>query len=391
MFRFTLPEQLSRLKHSCEVNCVAGCCGLEAFDVTSDNVAPWVCDNGVPAALTALTQLEELCHAVAMERGPVASGMDDFNAHWDGPSDCLEYLEGLQRETVRALLSVVGGSLFQAEWMAANDQAARSLVRALAETGEFSQLPILGDALEEAGCRAESLLEHCRRGGRHGRRCWLIDLLLRGEGAGPLPMRETPPRRNRVTPFGELIAVSARGTLMGNRGRLHDEQGRIVRAFAGRRWLLCVLSFRGRRRTIMAPNRYTELFFLDEATGLAAGHRPCAECQHERFVAFRDGCGQGSADAVDRLLDAERSPPSRYRTLWEARLDDLPAGVMVMVEGENQPHLVQAGTLHPWHPEGYGPAVERPSGARVRVLTPPPTVNAIRAGYEVGVHPTATG
>jgi hypothetical protein len=202
-------------------------------------------------------------------------------------------------------------------------------------------------------------------------------------------MRQTPPRRNRVTPFGELIAVSARGTLMGNRGILHDERGRIVRAFAGRRWLLCRLSFRGRRRAVMAPNRYTELFFLDEATGLAAGHRPCAECQRERFVAFRDACGQSSADAVDRLLDADRQPPSRWRSLWEAPLDDLPAGVMVMLEGNNRPLLVQAGRLLPWQPEGYGPAISRPSGVAAYVLTPAATVNAIRAGYEVGVHPTA--
>src|SRR3954451_12290461 len=94
------------------------------------------------------------------------------------------------------------------------------------------------------------------------------------------------PRQNRVTPFGHIIATPERGTFMGNRGILHDEQGTIRRPWKVKRWLVCVLEFRERQRTVMAPNRYTELFFLDEATALAAGHRPCAECRHERFLAF---------------------------------------------------------------------------------------------------------
>ena len=97
------------------------------------------------------------------------------------------------------------------------------------------------------------------------------------------------PRQNRVTPFGELIAISERGTLMGNRGVLHDEAGTIRRVWQLKRWILCVLMFKDRNRVVMSPGRYTELFFLDEATGLAAGHRPCAECQRARFLAFRTG------------------------------------------------------------------------------------------------------
>src|SRR5688500_8008085 len=95
------------------------------------------------------------------------------------------------------------------------------------------------------------------------------------------------PRQNRVTPFGELIAAPARGTLMGNRGCLHDGDQRIRRLFVGKRWIHCVLEFKGRRRQVMAPGRYTELFFLDESTALAAGHRPCAECQRDRYLEFR--------------------------------------------------------------------------------------------------------
>src|SRR3954464_7083940 len=94
-------------------------------------------------------------------------------------------------------------------------------------------------------------------------------------------------RQNRLTPFGEIVAIPNRGTLMGNRGVLHDNAGAIRRAWQLRRWILCVLEFKGRKRAVMQPGCYTELFFLDEATGLAAGHRPCAECQRQRFNEFR--------------------------------------------------------------------------------------------------------
>src|SRR3954453_2972411 len=101
------------------------------------------------------------------------------------------------------------------------------------------------------------------------------------------------PRQNRVTPLGEIVATPERGSMMGNRGVLHDEGGRIRRPWQVRRWLICLLEFKGRHRTVMTPNRYTELFFLDEATGLAAGHRPCAECRRARFRAFRDAWAAG--------------------------------------------------------------------------------------------------
>src|SRR6202046_2498085 len=124
------------------------------------------------------------------------------------------------------------------------------------------------------------------------------------------------PRQNRVTPFGKIIATPERGTFMGNRGVLHDDQGRIKRAWQVKRWLVCVLEFRGRHRTVMTPGSYTELFFLDEATALAAGHRPCAECRHERYNVFRHAwqlahAGTNSsplptAEEIDRKLHEER-------------------------------------------------------------------------------------
>jgi hypothetical protein len=113
------------------------------------------------------------------------------------------------------------------------------------------------------------------------------------------------PLQNRVSPRGEIIVSPARGTFMGNRGGvLHNERRQIVRPYASRRWITCLLEFKGRRRTVMSPGRYTELFFLDEAVALAAGHRPCAECRRDRFNAFRD--------AWERW-DQERAAPFQHQ------------------------------------------------------------------------------
>src|SRR5262249_37631086 len=138
------------------------------------------------------------------------------------------------------------------------------------------------------------------------------------------------PRRNRVTPFGEIIACPERGTFMGNRGILHDRCGDVRRAWQVRRWLVCVLEVRGRQGTIMAPNRYTELFFLDEATALAAGHRPCFECRRAWFLAFRDAWAKGNcvgsdpgairAAAIDDRLHAERLGADRSKRTFRAGL-----------------------------------------------------------------------
>src|SRR3954451_12489199 len=108
------------------------------------------------------------------------------------------------------------------------------------------------------------------------------------------------PRQNRVTPFGEIVAVPERGTMMGNRGRLHDGEGQILRPWQVKRWLICLLEFNGRHRVVMAPDRYTELFFLDEATALAAGHRPCFECRRKSFEQFAAAWAVGNGiDVTD--------------------------------------------------------------------------------------------
>src|SRR5262249_24546607 len=154
----------------------------------------------------------------------------------------------------------------------------------------------------------------------------------------------------------------------------------------------------GRRRQVMTPGRYTELFFLDEATGLAAGHRPCAECQRARYTAFRDAWARGNpgqaitspvtASGLDVILHGERHPPRPQRGTYEEELGRVPAGAMVVLDAE--PFLVQPGRLLPWAPEGYGAAITRPADARVAVLTPRSVVNALAQGYPVGIHASAT-
>jgi hypothetical protein len=204
------------------------------------------------------------------------------------------------------------------------------------------------------------------------------------------------PRQNRVTPSGDLIATPEHGTLMGNRGVLHDGEGRIVRRWQGKRWIACLLNYKGRKRAVMTPGRYTELFFLDEATALAAGHRPCAECRRGRFNAFRTAWrrGQGVAEMptapeIDDRLHAERLEPVGTKCIWHAKLDDLPDGVFVRLPDRVGDWLLWKGLLRTWSAGGYGETLIRPHDIEVAVLTPPSTVAAIRAGFAPEVHRSA--
>jgi len=203
------------------------------------------------------------------------------------------------------------------------------------------------------------------------------------------------PLRNRVTPFGEIIATEARGLLFGNRGVLHDNDGHLVRAWQVRRWIACRLEFKGRRRELLRPRHFTELFFLDEATALAAGHRPCAECRREDFLRFSEAWAAthpgepARVDSIDRTLHAERIGPGDGKRLVEARLADLPDGSMV---GEDdRAWMVLGSELLAWSPFGYRSRRSMPRRAIVRILTPPSMIEVIRSGYEVGLHPTALG
>jgi hypothetical protein len=185
------------------------------------------------------------------------------------------------------------------------------------------------------------------------------------------------PLQNRVTPLGDLIATPHRGLVYGNRGCLHDASGRIVRNHATKRWISCRLSFKGwHREPLLQPGKFTELFFLDEATAFAAGHRPCALCRREDYNRFSELVGTRGADAIDARLHAERLD-GRSRRLHAARFEHLPEGAFVV--HEDAPHLVVGGALREWGPAGYGPPVGAPR--TVRLLTPPTLTAVLRAGW----------
>ena len=210
------------------------------------------------------------------------------------------------------------------------------------------------------------------------------------------------PRQNRVTPRSEPIAVPARGTLLGNRGVLHDAQGRLGRRrWTTWAWVTCLLEFKGRRRPLMAPGRYTELFFLDEATALAAGHRPCGECRrpdYRRFKALWLAAAGLAADApiaaLDRLLHAERTRRGAAGETHRAPLAHLPDGCLVALVGADSQEdawLVLGRHLLRWTPNGYAERRTRPHAGSVAVLTPPTTVRVLAAGYRPALHASALG
>jgi len=205
------------------------------------------------------------------------------------------------------------------------------------------------------------------------------------------------PLRNRVTPLGTLIADPARGLVYGNRGCLHDPEGRIRRQSNGKRWIACRLEFRGwHRHPLMQPGRFTELFFLDEATALAAGHRPCALCRREDYVRLgelwrRLHPGEVGADAIDARLHAERlfAGTSDHR-LHAMPYAELPDGAFVLERG--QPWLALGERLLRWSPAGYDVAAARPRRGDASVVTPTSLVALLGSGWEPVVpllHPSA--
>ena len=211
------------------------------------------------------------------------------------------------------------------------------------------------------------------------------------------------PLQNRVDPYGTIFRTPARGTFLGNRGgALHNEKREIVRKCKGQRWITCVLEFRGRKRAVMSPNRYTELFFLDEAVAFAAGHRPCAECRWQRFTAFRTAwqrrhasgsSGPGSSASVRAAeIDAELHPHRMDRggtkVTYEAIVNSLPNGCFVELDGA--PYLIWNDALFLWTPERYARRSFRPNGLTVNVLTPRPIVQCFALGYVPEVHSSIT-
>lgn len=208
------------------------------------------------------------------------------------------------------------------------------------------------------------------------------------------------PKQNRVTPFGDIIATDARGTLMGNRGCLHDRHQQIRRVYQLQRWIICQLEFKGRHHSIMTPGHYTELFFLDEATALAAGHRPCAECSRDRFDTFRSIWARANPEAagslkpptpvMDAILHQERIDANDHKVTYLDQLASLPDGTFITFEDARQPYLVVGDHLLEWSPSGYTRQVSRPAGeTRVEALTPRSIVRTLAAGYQASIHPSA--
>jgi hypothetical protein len=202
------------------------------------------------------------------------------------------------------------------------------------------------------------------------------------------------PLQNRVDPFGELNAVAARGTLFGNRGgRFHTDARTLTRRrWATRQWICCVLDFKGRQRDVWG-RYYTELFFLDEPTALAAAHRPCFECRRKDAEAFAEAWRATQklrvrpyADEMDEVLHRERLD-GRAKRLHRCAIDTLPDGAFIAIDRVS--YAVKDNALLRWTPEGYAGRKPRPRGVTVDVLTPPAILAVLSAGYQPRWHPSA--
>jgi hypothetical protein len=198
--------------------------------------------------------------------------------------------------------------------------------------------------------------------------------------------------QNRVTPFGDIVAIPQRGMFTGNRGIIHDPATRTLlrRRWASKAWLVCLCEFRGRRRAVMSGRGWTELFFLDEAVALAAGHRPCFYCRRQAAQAFRYAWARARevnvplAGEMDTVLHAERLDRGQKRMHeLPASWDELPDGSVIAATGAA--YTLAHGRAFRWTPDGYGRAVEIPRESTL--LTPPSTLGALRAGYRPVLHP----
>lgn len=203
-------------------------------------------------------------------------------------------------------------------------------------------------------------------------------------------------KQNRVDPEGKLVAVGSRGSLMGNRGCLHDDSGNIVRQSARDAWVTCLLSFKDRQRQIMQPGHYTELFFLDEATALAAGHRPCSECRRDRYVDYLEAWARAfgmdkrpTAKDIDQQLKRDRS---ERRDTTVTDLKNIPSGVIVKAKNTGDFYLVRNARLHRWTFDGYGPSLSPIDVASAfAVVTPSCHVRVLHCGYVPALHSSLGG
>jgi len=200
------------------------------------------------------------------------------------------------------------------------------------------------------------------------------------------------PLQNRVTPFGDVVAIAQRGLFIGNRGIIHDPATKTLlgRRWTTKAWLVCVLDYKGRHREVMGGRSWTELFFLDEAVALAAGHRPCFFCRRAAAEAFRTAWGKAKggkaplAPEMDAVLREERLDRGRKRVYAiPGPIAELPDGTVIAAVGEA--YTIVQGRSFRWSEQGY--QVERQIPLADGLLTPPSTLLAIRAGYRPALHP----
>jgi hypothetical protein len=195
--------------------------------------------------------------------------------------------------------------------------------------------------------------------------------------------------QNRVDPQGRIFATSARGLWMGNRGVIHNDQKQIVRDFRNKAWIVCKLEFKSRKRAVMSPDRWTELFFLDEATAFSAGHRPCFECRREAALRFKSCWVQGNPSyhfttlttikQIDDIIHGERIRTGHNKVTHRRNISTVPDGVFVLI-GDN-PFLFYRAKLYRWTPFGYEAGERAPTDMEMEILTPCSIVNAFDAGY----------
>lgn len=195
--------------------------------------------------------------------------------------------------------------------------------------------------------------------------------------------------QNRVDPFANIIITPARGAWTGNRGVLHDHDKKILRPFRLKAWITCQLEFKGRKRPVMAPDRWTELFFLDEATALAAGHRPCFECRRMDATRFKAFWLKGNPEyhfnektsigEIDKIIHEERIDRHQSKITYEEKSDRIPNGAFITRDGKA--YLVKDRCFFLWMPAGYEKVIPLDDGDLFTVLTPRSIVNALRAGY----------
>lgn len=205
--------------------------------------------------------------------------------------------------------------------------------------------------------------------------------------------------QNRVDPFGNLVATHARGALMGNRGCLHDATGKIRKSWARKAWVTCSLEWKGIQRSVFSDGLYSELFFLDEATAFAAGHRPCNRCQSEAYTAFKNAWQSSQsegqfvkADVMDNQIHSERLNRSGEKQTFPEVLQHLPDGVMVTtLDAPLQARLLLRGQLWAWSFAGYSAPISATSSTTVCVLTPRSYCASLASGYQLNVHPSCLG